>query len=60
MSTDAYARKPKKNHQTNVFEDGAVTKIGLGKKYVDGYVLLTDDIYGGAIPEGSKIKLFQI
>ena len=39
--------------------DGAVTKFGLVKKYVDGSVMLIDDIYGGVITEGSKGKLFK-
>ena len=33
--------------------------FGLGKKYVDGYVLLIDGIYGGVITEGSKVNLFR-
>ena len=37
----------------------AVTKVGLGKKYVDGYVLLTDDTYGGTINEGYKGNIFK-
>ena len=41
------------------FDDGAVTKVGFRKKYVDGSVLLTDDIYGGAIPEGAKGNIFK-
>ena len=42
-----------------LLDDGAVTKVDLGKKYVDGYVLLTSDIYGDAIPEGVKENIFK-
>ena len=41
------------------FDDGAVTKVGFRKKYVDGSVLLTDDIYGVVIPEGAKGNIFK-
>ena len=59
MPTDASTNKRQKTHQPIVFDDGAATKVGLGKKYADGSMLLTDDIYGGKIPEESKIKLFK-
>ena len=36
-----------------------MTKVGLGKKYVDGSVLLTNDIYGGANPEGAKGNILK-
>ena len=36
-----------------------MTKVCLGKKYADGSVMLTDDIYGGTIPEEAKGKLFK-
>ena len=39
--------------------DGTVTNFVLGKKYVDGYVLLTDDICGSAIPERAKGNIFK-
>ena len=42
-----------------LLDDGAVTKIDLGKKYVDGSVLLTSDIYGDAIPEGVKENIYK-
>ena len=42
-----------------MFDDGAVTKVGLGKKYVDGSVLLTYDIYGSTIPEEYKGNIFK-
>ena len=34
-------------------------KVGLGKNCVDGSMLITDDIYGGAIPEGAKGNIFK-
>ena len=37
----------------------AVTNIGLGKKYVDGSILLTDDTYSGVITEGYKGNIFK-
>ena len=42
-----------------LFYDGAVTNIGLGKKYMDGSVLLIYDIHGGVIPEGAKGNLLK-
>ena len=36
-----------------------MTKVGLEKKYLDESVLLTDNIYGGAIPEGVKENIFK-
>ena len=59
MPTNASPNKCKKTHQNNLFDDGAVTKFGLRNKYMDRYLLLTDDIYDGAIPEESKGKLFK-
>ena len=44
---------------TNVFDDGAMTNFGLGKKHIDGYVMLTDNIYGGEIPEEAKLQLLK-
>ena len=41
------------------FNDGAVTKVALGNKYVDRSMLLKDDIYGGAIPEGDQGNIFK-
>ena len=59
MPTDASSKKRKKTHQNILFDYGAAKMVGLGKNYVDGYVLLTDDIYGGAITEEAKGKKFK-
>ena len=58
MPTDASEKKLKKSNQM-FFDDGAVKDFGLGKEYMDGSVLLTDDIYGGTITEVSKEKLLK-
>ena len=42
-----------------MFDDGTVTKVGLGKYYIDGSVILPYDIYGGAINEGTKGNIFK-
>ena len=59
MPNDASAKKRKKTYPKTLFDDGAVTKVGLGKKCVDGSVILTDDIYGGAIPKVAKGNIFK-
>ena len=58
MPTDASEKKLKKSNQM-FFDDGAVKDFGLGKEYMDGSVLLTDDIHGGAIPKGAKWNLLK-
>ena len=36
-----------------------MTKVCLGRKYVDVSMLLTYDIYGSKIPEGAKGNIFK-
>ena len=50
IPANASSNKCKKTHQNMLFDDGAVTRVGLVKKKVDGYELIIDDIYGRVIP----------
>ena len=59
IHTDASTNNSKKINWKKC-DDGTVKNLGPGKKDVGGSVLLTDNIYGSAIPEGFKENIFQI